>query len=134
MKKDEALIGNEQIEKSIKELKEEFTDENLSVVLTVIRKRAVENGQFVVAVDATSGMDSLSLKTANFNGKKWFVAYTSFEEEMKGQLNVVSGFLADIAKLLEMVAGSSEVEGIILNPYGNMITLNKQIIEVIRGT
>lgn len=130
-KKDKSLVGNEKIEQDIRKLKEEFTDENLAVVLTTIRKRSIENGQFVVAVDATKSSEHLMLKTATFNGKKWFVAYTSFEEEMKGQLNVVSCFLADIAQLLDMAKKSNEVEGIILNPYGDMITLNKQILEVI---
>lgn len=130
-KKDKSLVGNEKIEQDIRKLKEEFTDENLAVVLTTIRKRSIENGQFVVAVDATKSSEHLMLKTATFNGKKWFVAYTSFEEEMKGHLNVVSCFLADIAQLLDMAKKSNEVEGIILNPYGDMITLNKQILEVI---
>lgn len=130
-KKDKSLVGNEKIEQDIRKLKEEFTDENLAVVLTTIRKRSIENGQFVVAVDATKSSEHLMLKTATFDDKKWFVAYTSFEEEMKGQLNVVSCFLADIAQLLDMAKKSNEVEGIILNPYGDMITLNKQILEVI---
>lgn len=133
MNKDKALVGNEIIEKNIKNLKENFTDEALAVLLTSIRKRILENGQFVVAIDATKSTDNLSLKTAGLNGKRWFIAYTGFEEEMKGNLNVVSGFLADIKQLLDMAYKSSEVEGVILNPYGDMFTINKQIIEVING-
>jgi len=133
MNKDESLVGNEVIEENIKALKENFTDENLSVVLTTIRKRIIDRGQFVVAVDATSGTENLSLKTANLNGKKWFVAYTSFDEEMKGNLSVMSGFLADIGQIFDMALKTGEVEGLLLNPYGNMLTLNKQIIEVVKG-
>lgn len=138
--RDKSLVGNEKIEEGIKALKAEFTDENLAVVMTTIRKRILDRGQFVVAVDATGGANansgaanSLALKTANFNGQKWFIAYTSFEEEMKGDLNVMSGFLADIGQLFDMTLGSSEVAGIILNPYGDMLTINKQIISVIKG-
>lgn len=130
---DKGLTGNEKIEEGIKKLKADFTDESLANVLTVIRKRALENGQFVVAVDASKSDTNLSLSTVNMNGKRWFVAYTSFEEEMKGNLNVMSGFLADISELFELTLKSAEVEGILLNPHGNMMTLNKQIIEVVRG-
>lgn len=130
---DKGLTGNEKIEEGIKKLKADFTDESLANVLTVIRKRALENGQFVVAVDAAKSDTNLSLSTVNMNGKRWFVAYTSFEEEMKGNLNVMSGFLADISELFELALKSSEVEGILLNPHGNMMTLNKQIIEVVKG-
>lgn len=130
---DKGLTGNEKIEEGIKKLKADFTDESLANVLTVIRKRALENGQFVVAVDASKSDTNLSLSTVNMNGKRWFVAYTSFEEEMKGNLNVMSGFLAGISELFELTLKSAEVEGILLNPHGNMMTLNKQIIEVVRG-
>lgn len=141
--KDKSLIGNEKIEEGIRQLKEDFSDENLAVLLTTIRKRILDSGQFVVAVDATGNVaksgnasnagNSLSLKTASYNNQKWFVAYTSFDEEMKGNLNVMSGFLADIGQLLDMTLSSSEVAGLILNPYGNMLTINKQIISVIKG-
>ena len=138
--RDKSLVGNEKIEEGIKALKAEFTDENLAVVMTTIRKRILDRGQFVVAVDATGGANansgaanSFALKTANFNGQKWFIAYTSFEEEMKGDLNVMSGFLADIGQLFDMTLGSNDVAGIILNPYGDMLTINKQIISVIKG-
>ena len=131
MSSDKGLIGNKQIEENIQALKEDFTDENLAVVMTTIRNRILDGGQFVVAVDATKGTEHLSLKTAGLNGKKWFIAYTSFDEELKGNLSVVSGFLADISQLFDMVSKSDEVEGIILNPYGNMLTINKQLIAVI---
>lgn len=132
-KRDKTLIGNEKIEEDIKFLKDNFTDEALAVVLTTIRKRILENGQFVVAVDVTQGTESMSLKTMKYNGKDWFLAYTSFEEEMKGNLNVMSGFLADIGGLFDMALKSPDVEGIIINPFGNMMTINKTIIEVIKG-
>lgn len=133
MKTDKSLIGNEIIEEGIAALKSDFSDENLAVVLTAIRKRVLEKGQFVVAVDVSSSDINLSLKTATFNNKRWFIAYTSFEEEMKGGSGVMSGFLADIDKLFDMALGSKGIEGVLLNPSGNMMTLNKQIISVIKG-
>lgn len=133
MNKDKSLIGNEKIEEGIEALKNDFSDENLASVMTVIRKRILEEGQFVVSVDVSLSDTNLSLKTVTFNGRKWFVAFTSFEEEMKGKNGVMSGFLADIGKLFDMALNSSEVEGVLLNPFGNMMTINKQIISVIKG-
>ena len=133
MKKDKNLIGNEKIEEGIAFLKDNFTDEALASVLTTIRKRILEDGQFIVAVDATKSNENLTLKTVNYDGKKWFLAYTSLEEEVKGNLNVVSGFLADIGKLFDIALNSDEVEGVIINPFGNMMTVNKEIIKVIKG-
>lgn len=133
MNKDKSLIGNEKIEEGIEALKNDFSDENLASVMTVIRKRILEDGQFVVSVDVSLSDTNLSLKTVTFNGRKWFVAFTSFEEEMKGKNDVMSGFLADIGKLFDMALNSSEVEGVLLNPFGNMMTINKQIISVIKG-
>lgn len=130
-KKDKALVGNEKVEEEIVKLKTDFSEERLAAVLTAIRMRMNDKGQFVVAVDALGSNTNLTLKTANFESKKWFVAYSSFEEEMKGNIDVMSGFLADISELFNMTLKSPEVEGIILNPFGNMITLNKNIINVI---
>lgn len=133
-KTDKGLIGNEKIEEAICELKNSFTEENLAVVLSVIRKRMQEKGQFVVGVDASeASMTNLSLKTVNYNGAKWFIAFTSFEEELKGKSGVMSGFLADIDQIMDITYKSAGIEGLILNPHGNMLTLNKAIIEVIRG-
>lgn len=133
-KTDKGLIGNDLIENGIEKLRENFTDENLSVVLSAIRKRMQENGQFVVGVDASAAnATNLSLKTVNYNGAKWFIAFTSFDEELKGNSAVMSGFLADIGQVLDITLKSNDIGGIILNPYGNMLSLNKMVIEVIKG-
>lgn len=134
MKKDKGLIGNEVIEQNISKLKSDFTDENLALVLSAIRQRMLEKGQFVVGVAAAETITTnLSLKTVGYNGGKWFIAYTSFEEELKGKSGVMSGFLADINQILDITLKSEGIEGIIINPHGNMLSLNKAVIEVIMG-
>lgn len=131
-KTDKGLVGNEKIEEAICDLKNNFTDENLAVVLSIIRKRMQDKGQFVVGVDASeASMTNLSLKTVNYNGAKWFIAFTSFEEELKRKSGVMSGFLADIDQIFDITLKSENIEGLILNPHGNMLTINKAIIEVI---
>lgn len=131
---DKGLIGNNLIEEAISELKDSFTDENLAVVLSAIRKRMNEKGQFVIGVDASEASNvSLSLKTVGFNGAKWFIAFTSFEEELKGKNGVMSAFLADIDQIINITLKSEGIEGLILNPHGEMLTMNKSILEVIIG-
>ena len=130
---DKGLVGNEKIIEKIVALKENFTEENLAVLLTVIRKRMLEEGQFVVMVDALGDGANMSLKTANYNGMKWFVAFTDFDQELKGKNGVMSGFMADIKSLFEMALQSGEVCGVILNPYEGMLTLDKALIQAILG-
>ena len=133
MKTDKGLIGNELIEDAISELTNNFTEENLAVTLSIIKKRMLDKGQFVVGVDASeNSISNLSLKTVNFQGKKWFIAFTSFDEELKGKSGVMSGFLADIDQILDIALNSEEINGIILNPHGSMLTMNKDIIKIIR--
>ena len=133
MKTDKGLIGNELIEDAISELTNNFTEENLAVTLSIIKKRMLDKGQFVVGVDTSeNSISNLSLKTVNFQGKKWFIAFTSFDEELKGKSGVMSGFLADIDQILDIALKSEEINGIILNPHGSMLTMNKDIIKIIR--
>lgn len=133
MKADKGLIGNELIEDAIRELTNNFTEENLAVTLSIIKKRMLDKGQFIVGVDASeNGLSNFSLKTVNFQGEKWFIAFTSFDEELKGKSGVMSGFLADIDQILDIALKSEDINGIILNPHGNMLTMNKDIIKVIR--
>ena len=133
MKTDKGLIGNELIEDAISELTNNFTEENLAVTLSKIKKRMLDKGQFVVGVDTSeNSISNLSLKTVNFQGKKWFIAFTSFDEELKGKSGVMSGFLADIDQILDIALKGEEINGIILNPHGSMLTMNKDIIKIIR--
>lgn len=131
-KKDEGLIGNEKIEESIERLSEAPSDEMLALVLTVLRRRMQEKGQFVVAVDATPA--GLSLQVKEIKGKgKWFVAFTSFEEQMAGKEKVMSTFMADIGQLLDMVLGDETIAGIALNPWHHPLLLDRALIQVIKG-
>ena len=81
---DAGLCGNEKIEEAIAALQQEPTQEMLAHTLTVIRRRMQENGQFIVAVEPPTGDGQIrvqAIKTAD--GKAWWAAFTSFEEELK---------------------------------------------------
>ena len=84
--KDENLSGNEIIEENLVELKQNPSDEMLAVTLTSFRKRMNEGGHMVVAVEVAMG-ESYQIRTITLDGQKWMVAFTSFDEELKGKNN-----------------------------------------------
>lgn len=132
---DAGLCGNEKIEEAIAALQQEPTQEMLAHTLTVIRRRMQENGQFIVAVEPPTGDGQIrvqAIKTAD--GKAWWAAFTSFEEELKGGGSVKSTFLADIEKLFQGALQAEGIEGIILNPWNRTIMLDKNLIQIVLGS
>ena len=128
---EEALQGNETIEQAIAALQQSATPELLAHALTAIRRRIRENGQFVVAVEPGPATQ-MSLKTVQTpDGRAWWYAFTSFEEEMQGAEQVQSTFMADIGKLFETALTVPEIEGIILNPWHRTLMLDKTLIQII---
>ena len=145
-KKDEGLNGNEKIEQAVCQLQQEPTQEQLAHTLTVIRRRMRENGQVVVAVepnpagelilavDAPGGDGKLNVQAVKTDdGKNWWAAFTSFEEEMKGAEAVQSTFLVELEKLLDAALQVPEIQGIILNPWNRTIQLDKTLLRIIKG-
>ena len=117
-KADEGLQGNDKIEKAIAGLQKETTQEMLAHTLTVIRRRMKDAGQLIIAVEPPSGDGQLRLEAVRTeDGKNWWVAFTSFEEELKGGGSVKSTFLTDIDKLFELTLQTDDIEGVILNPW-----------------
>ena len=132
MMQEEALQGNETIEQAIAALQQSATPELLAHALTAIRRRIRENGQFVVAVEPNPGTTQMSLKVVQTpDGRAWWYAFTSVEEEMQGAEQVQSTFMADIGKLLETALTVPEIEGIILNPWRRTLMLDKTLIQII---
>ena len=81
---DKGLQGNEKIEQAIAALQQEATQEMLAHTLTVIRRRMRENGQFILSVEPPTGDNQLRIGTVKTgDGKVWWAAFTSFEEELK---------------------------------------------------
>ena len=112
-KKDKGLQGNEKIEEAILALQQEPTEELLAHALTVVRRRMREQGQLIVAVEppsadvqeavtqaAGTAMRLQAVQTSD--GKKWWSAFTGFEEELKGSGSVMSTFLTDMEQLFRM--------------------------------
>ena len=132
--KDEKLQGNEKIEDAIERLKKEPTQEMLAHTLTVIRRRMKEEGELIVAVEPRAGDSQLKVHGIQLeDGTSWWMAFTSFEEEMKGADKVMSAFMGNMRQLFEAVLKTDGIKGIILNPWNQTIMLDKHLIVIILG-
>jgi len=130
--KDENLSGNEIIEENLVELKQNPSDEMLAVTLTSFRKRMNEGGHMVVAVEVAMG-ESYQVRTITLDGQKWMVAFTSFDEELKGSESVMSTFTAPIRQIFDMALGEEGLAGVMVNPWDKAIRLNKNLIHIVIG-
>ena len=132
---DKGLQGNEKIEQAIAAPQQEATQEMLAHTLTVIRRRMRENGQFILSVEPPTGDNQLRIGTVKTgDGKVWWAAFTSFEEELKGAEPVQSTFLVDMDKLFDAALAVPEISGIILNPWNRTIQLDKTLIRITKGS
>ena len=83
---DEGLKDNEQMEQAILSLQQNPTQEMLAHALTVVRRRMQAHGQLIVAVEPPVGNQQMRLQAIQTDdGKKWWAAFTSFDEELKGR-------------------------------------------------
>ena len=131
---DKALQGNEKIEAAIAALQKEATEEMLAHALTVLRRRMKEQAQLIIAVDPPKGDGKINLQAIQTrDGKQWWAAFTSFDEELKGSNQIMSTFTADIDKIFQSALQEPSSEGVIINPWNRTIMLNKALINIILG-
>lgn len=131
---DEGLKDNEQMEQAILTLQQNPTQEMLAHVLTIVRRRMRAHGQLIVAVEPPAGNSQMRLQAIQTDdGKKWWAAFTSFGEELKGGGSVMSTFLTDMEKLFVSALSVDEIEGVIINPWNRTLMLDKNLIRIIRG-
>ena len=131
---DKTLQGNDKIETAIAALQQDATEEMLAHVLTVIRRRTKERAQLIIAVEPPKGDGIINLQAIKTSdGKQWWAAFTSFDEELKGSTQIMSTFTADIDKLFYSALEEPSIEGVIINPWNRTIMLNKTLINIILG-
>ena len=131
---DEGLRGNEKIEEAIFSLQKEPSQEQLAHTLTVIRRRMQEGGQLIVAVEPDPTQAQMKLQTVRTeDGKTWWSAFTSFEEELKGGGSVMSTFMTEIQSLFLSALKTDSIEGVIINPWNRTLMLDKTLIKIILG-
>ena len=132
--KDEGLKDNIKIENAIAALQQESTQEMLAHTLTVIRRRMKEKGRLIIAVEPPKADGNLNIQAIKTDdGRMWWMAFTSFDEELKGADNIKSTFLTDIDKLLKSALQVDEISGIIINPWNKTLMLDKELIKIIIG-
>jgi hypothetical protein len=132
--KDDGLKENERIEEAIAALQKEPSQELLAHVLTLIRRRMRDGGQFIISVEPPKPGDkaAMQLKAVKSDDDRvWWMAFTSFDEEVKGSDAVMSTFMTDIRQLFEAALQVDEIAGIILNPWNRTIMLDKQLLRLI---
>lgn len=131
---DKTLQGNDKIESAIAALQHEPSQEMLAHVLTVIRRRMNEHGELIIAVDPSSAASGLQVQAIQADdGRKWWAAFTSFDEELKGSGNVMSTFLTDMKQLFNSAITADNIQGIIINPWNRTIMLDKALLRIILG-
>ncbi len=116
------------IEYAIKQLKkrnnswaEAYFDESMVF-------RMAEKGKLLVPM-LLDEIDRLEISMAALggpDGRKWNIAFTSSDEQMKGR--EYTTFLVNIEDVLQ-AALTSEVDGLIINPWSNTYFLNKRDIK-----
>ena len=122
------------MEQAILSLQQNPTQEMLAHALTVVRRRMQAHGQLIVAVEPSVGNQQMRLQAIQTDdGKKWWAAFTSFDEELKGGGSVMSTFLTDMEKLFVSALSVDEIEGVIINPWNRTLMLDKNLIRIIRG-
>lgn len=132
MEQEIQLQKNREIETAIAALQKEPTEEMLAHALTAIRRRLRERGRFLVSLDQKEGDGTLQMRAiSTSDGRNWFTAFTSFEEQLKGSNAVMSAFTADIDQLFRMTLEAEGIEGLILNPWHRTIMLDKQLIQIV---
>ena len=133
-KKDPGLQGNEKMEAAIAGLQQEPTQEMLAHTLTVIRRCMKADGQFIIAVEPPKGDGQIRLEAIKTeDGRSWWAAFTSFDEELKGSGSVMSTFLTDMKQLFNSAITADNIQGIIINPWNRTIMLDKALLRIILG-
>ena len=112
MEKDNNLQENTKIEEAIEQLQKVPSQEMLTHTLTVLRRRMKEDGELIPSVDQDAGTGSLQMRLLKTkDGRSWFLAFTSFEEQMKDSNPVMSAFTAKISQLFQMVLEEEKIDG-----------------------
>lgn len=134
MEETKKLKGNEQIEAAILQVQQSPSDESLAHALTVIRRQLRAGAHLIVAVDSIPGETQISLRIVTTeDGKRWFAAFTGFEEQLKGSNPVMSAFTASIHSIFDTALSTGIVEGVVLNPWNRTMLLDKKLIRIIQG-
>ena len=129
---DPFLAGNEQIEELIHRFHQTQTPELFTAICLAIRERMAHDGHFIFPADITEDEDGntfFSFKTLDLDIGPAMVAFTGMAEKEKAPpAGAVSQF---IDSMLESLLQTDEIQGLLLNPWGEALYLGKEDIGMI---
>ena len=129
---DPTLTGNEQIEELIHRFHQEQDPERFTAICLAIRNQMTNDKHFIFPADITEdaeGNTLFSFKTLDLENGPAMVAFTSLEEKEKAPPSgAVSQFIDPV---LELLMQTDEIQGLMLNPWGEPLYLGKEDIGMI---
>ena len=147
---DDSVIDNRQIDLALEAIDEDSSIEETIALMEAIRQNMNLGGEFVLPVHplktkqshhnyhlgtkdeiltTTDGQSWALFRLFVENNQEAFVAFTNVEEfEKDGH---TKGVVYPISSILEMVAKTPNINGIMLNPYGRPFFLAKELIMTI---
>lgn len=130
---DETLQGNEIIEEAIRLYHQEPDNWRLMGVCMAVRKRIQEDGHLVFPADISEdaeGNTTFAFKTLETDtGAVAIAAFTNPEKWKKGPPS--GGVSQFIDSVFEPLLQIDSIDGVLLNPWGESIFLDKEDITVI---
>lgn len=127
---------NDKIEKALKVLTYHQDEKSLSMLLDALRRRSAQHGKFIVPVQPVKAIDDedeavgFQVRTITLNsGAIALCAFTSKEEFEKGADSDV--IHQSIEELLRFVYSNNQLKGLLINPWGKPMLLDKEMIKQI---
>ena len=121
---------NKAIEDAIKAFINNRTEEQLADSLSVLR-HCLDNELVVSVKQGEQGLTLNPVKTSD--GRQWFTVFTSLEEQLKGKNQVQSMFSSPLSKIFMFALENIDVAGVIINPYGDSMSLDRDIMRIVLG-
>lgn len=150
--RDEKLTGQERIERLIALFNEKQDKDSFILLLEVLRFQMEQETEVMVPVEFSEEflkeMEKQQVQTGEIEqmeeenrfrirtisdpeGNEWCPVFTNDTELKKGSDTSIIAY--DLESILEAVADSPKVEGIVFNPFGMSFTLKKEGIRLVLG-
>lgn len=130
----EHLNGNEAIAKAIGLVNNEASDQNYRQLLEIIQNQIAEKRCFLIPVEyhtANDGGTVTDFRAVQYENKRYLAAFTSLNELQKGAST--DYIVYDIRMFLDMVSEIEDVDGAVLNPWGESYVLYPEAVRILRN-
>lgn len=125
------MSQSEKLEAAIRSVYSDNGKDSLAKLLFALLEAGNQGAQLIVPV-AEQGADAAGepLRVQTEDGSMWLAAFTSEGEYRLGEScdTVFSGYFDYMEKAME----AEEVQGIMLNPWGNAFLFSRELIQMVR--